>query len=77
MSEHLKSPSPPQPGFVLFILHKSLSLTLDLNPLIGKDTSELSSSMTVQLLQDFYKPHNHCSEISTRELLDPEIMEWP
>ena len=66
MSEHLQSsPAAPQPGFVLFILHKSLPLALDLNLLIGKDAPELASGMIVRLLQG--GSHSHCSEISTRE----------
>lgn len=64
-----------QPGSVLFILHKSLPLTLDLNLLMGKYASELASGNIVWLLQG--KPHSHCSKISTGKLLDPEIMEWP
>lgn len=62
MSEYLQSSLPPQPGFVLFILHKSLPLALDLNLLIGKDAPEVASGLIVQLLQG--KPHSHSSEIS-------------
>jgi len=51
MSEYLQSSFPPQPGFVLFILHKSLPLALDLNLLIGKDAPEVASGLIVQLLQ--------------------------
>lgn len=49
MSEYLQSSLPPQPGFVLFILHKSLPLALDLNLLIGKDALEVASGLIVQL----------------------------
>ena len=38
-------------GFVLFILHKSLPLALDLNLLIGKDAPEVASGLIVLLLQ--------------------------
>ena len=51
MSEYLQSSLPPQPGFVLFILHKSLPLALDLNLLIGKDAPEVASGLIVLLLQ--------------------------
>lgn len=66
MSEYLQSrPAVPQPGFVLFILHKSLPLALHLNLLIGKDAPELASGTIVRLLQG--RSHSHRSEISAVE----------